>query len=414
MERLLSLDWLEVFVVEGTDYPLDKEYFEKKGYDVDMRQYGTPQYREMFTLKIHGKAVMEVRRNPYSIKSLGGIMPDKCAHLRLPNRACYDPHAVQNMIDFIELHHYNYKSLTRIDIALDFQKFDRGDDPADFLKRYFANKYIKLHTTTFKSYSKEKPVFGKKGAGIIVDEISAHGNDKWRGKVYNYCSWGSESSPIHTKLYNKTLELNREGHQKSYIRDQWKGHLDESKGDVWRLEFSIKSDIKNYVELSSGEMLDNTPAYYTDSFNFYRTFMSLCSVYFDFKIVEVDEEGKLIRKDRLKNKTLFVWNCDDVVKPVKSLAKPDPSRTDKLVHRYLLKKLNDAAINPTNDQRAAIIEILKAKNSLYTLSKADYVYFTNLLERLNLATTMEPKKQQAVKTVLAFMEDLFQNINHKP
>lgn len=410
MERLLSIDWLEVFCVESTDYPLDANYFRNRGYDVDVRQYGTPQYSEMFTLKRGTTPVMEVRRNPYSVKSKGGIMPDRCCHLRLPNRACYDPHAVANMVDFIEIHGYSYKSLTRIDIACDFQYFDKGDKPGEFLKRYFANRYIKLHTTSFKSYSKEKPVFGKKGAGMLVDEISGHGQDKWTGKVYNYCSWGSESSPIHTKLYNKTLELNREGHCKSYIRDQWKGLYNEEESDVWRLEFSIKSEIKNYVELSSGEVLDNTLAYYSDRFNIYRTFMSLCAVYFQFKHIEVDEQGKLIRKDRLKDKVLFTWNCDDIVKPTRSLAKPDPSRTDKLVHRYLLHKLNDAAISPTNKQRGAIIEILKAKNSLYTLSKRDHKYICRILERLNLATTMDIKHYEAVKTVLGFMEELFQDI----
>lgn len=70
--KCVNLDWLEVFCLEPADMPA--QYFQNLGWQVNVREYGTPLYREMFTLLTeHGKPFLEIRRNPYSLKENGGI-----------------------------------------------------------------------------------------------------------------------------------------------------------------------------------------------------------------------------------------------------------------------------------------------------------------------------------------------------
>ena len=49
--KLVNLDWLEVYCLEpaGRAMP-DATFFVAQGYEVKAREYGTPQYREMFTI----------------------------------------------------------------------------------------------------------------------------------------------------------------------------------------------------------------------------------------------------------------------------------------------------------------------------------------------------------------------------
>ena len=68
----------------------DAAFFVEQGYEVKAREYGTPQYREMFTILDGDHFPMyEIRRNPYSIKANGGVFDARACHIRLSNRQCY-------------------------------------------------------------------------------------------------------------------------------------------------------------------------------------------------------------------------------------------------------------------------------------------------------------------------------------
>lgn len=83
--KCINLDWLEVFCIE--DGYLDPNYFQNLGWNVCVREYGTPLYKQMFTLlNEHGKPFLEIRRDPYSLKENGGIFEKGSCHIRLANR----------------------------------------------------------------------------------------------------------------------------------------------------------------------------------------------------------------------------------------------------------------------------------------------------------------------------------------
>lgn len=97
----VNIDWLEVFCKE----PIicNPDYFRAKGYNVEVRAFGTPQYKEMFSICDDRKRpILEIRRNPYSLKSCGGIFDEDDCHIRLANRTCYAPCPIGYLREFLQ------------------------------------------------------------------------------------------------------------------------------------------------------------------------------------------------------------------------------------------------------------------------------------------------------------------------
>lgn len=284
--RCVNFDWLEIFCLEDMDFPeRTPQWYEwqfGRG-SVNVRAYGTPMYREMFTISYSGVPVLEVRRNPLSKISEGGIFPDYCCHLRLVNRSCYYRDPVGILIDFMRRCHLIFSSVKRVDLCYDFNRFDNNQDPANFLRGYFANKYAKINQVNYQD----------------------HGRDAWQSKDSNSAKWGSPASPISTKLYCKSLELAKKGHDKPWIRAAWQACGLDVKAPVWRVEFSISPNFKNLVKIDGeGQMPFDIMAFRTRE-QIFNIFFMLADRYFHFKYVETDPGGKLRRKDRCRDKLLF-------------------------------------------------------------------------------------------------------------
>lgn len=303
--RCVNIDWLEVHVREPLQQPHTADYFRRCGYYVVEREYGTRVYREMFVIQGNdGKPLIEIRRNPSS-QGLNGIHDTNESHIRLVNRACYFDNAARLLQNFLTKHQYYDIRISRIDICLDFATFDKGDDPAAFVRRYFQHRYAKINQ----------------------GRIHSHGEDTWSGQEWNSIAWGSKSSPVNTKLYNKTMELydpKFNTFAKPYIRTAWLacGLIDDWERvtkdgelvNVWRLEFSLTSAVKKWVPIildgkaKNYQSLHNTLDVYDGRDKILVMFASLAQHYFRFKYFE---EGK--RKDRCKDKILFDFSGTQLV-----------------------------------------------------------------------------------------------------
>lgn len=301
--RCVNLDWLEVHCFEPSNDPHDATYFRRAGLEVVEREYGTRVYKEMFTISDkRGNPFVEIRRNPYSQGYQGVHAAEEC-HLRLVNAACYYDDAALRLQNFMDTYGYTFNRIARVDICLDFEKFDEGDDPAKFLSRYLRQVYSKINQ----------------------GNITAHGTDRWDGQLWNSVSWGSPSSAIGTKFYNKTQELydpTSGTFKKPHIRYAWLqcGLIDDFhkvlkknedgwyQPQIWRIEFSIRSSVKKWftIELNGKERnyqsIRNTLAMYDCREKLVTLFAALQQHYFHFKHYE---KGK--RKDRCDDKVLFVW-----------------------------------------------------------------------------------------------------------
>lgn len=310
--RCVNLDWLEVHAREPWGQPRNIAYFTEKGYICRAREYGTRVYREMFTiLAPNDEPLLEVRRNPAS-QGFNGIHDENECHIRLCNRTCYFDNAAAFLKDFLNRHGYTDIRISRVDICLDFVQFDFGDIPSAFVRRYFKHRYAKINQ----------------------GRLSGHGEDTWTGQEWNSLSWGSKTSAVTTKLYNKTLELydvKMDRYAKPYIREAWFrcGFIDDiqrvtkdgEKVNVWRVEFSLRSAVKNWVPIELDgdahkyQSLRNTLDVYDNREKLLVMFASLSAHYFHFKKYEPNK-----RKDRCKDKVLFNFADTQIVYKI---GKPD-------------------------------------------------------------------------------------------
>lgn len=400
MTRCCNIDWLECFCLEDAiGFPHDADYFTRCGWEVRTREYGTPMYHEMFTLYDHfGEPFCEVRRKPKSdnVKARGLFSPYAC-HVRLCNRACYANTAAKNLADFLAAHGFSFQRISRIDLCLDFERFDYGDDPQKFLQRFMQGRFSKINQAN----------------------INAHGLDQWDGRQWNSLSWGSPKSMVKTRFYNKTMEL-RQGKDKPYIRQAWQacGLVDDYttcerrrrdgtvyKPDIWRVEFAIKSGTKNWfvVEDYQGDRkrilsMRNTLDVYFSRQQIFQVFLSLTKHYFHFKHVEYKStkptvacialaavqpdplsplvhartkaNAELQRKDRCQDKLLFRWSEIDTyyqVEKVATATKHDTTLDALLVklYQYREKQYDDKVREACN----ILIERIESQRSILSLSR---------------------------------------------
>lgn len=361
--RCVNLDWLEVAVEEPIDQPHDAEYFRACGWIVNERDYGTRVWGEMFTLEgTDHLSFIEVRRNPKS-----EIIAQNIAHLRFVNRVCYFPNAAQLMQEFIDKYAYTFHHISRVDICYDFETFDYGDRPRDFLRRYIQDKYAKINQC----------------------DVNPHGHEQWSGKTWNSISWGSPASDIGTKLYNKTLELYdpvTKTYGKPYIRQAWflcgliddATHVTKTKPDgttytpeIWRIEFSIRSSVRNWFcinlngKAKAKQSIRNTLDMYDSREKLIILFAALTDHYFHFKHLikryafykDGHTDGNPVRKDRCPDKLLFRWKEQQYTYKV---AKESVSGSDKPDREYLrligmLRSFRDRSTDTMIKQSCTVI-----------------------------------------------------------
>lgn len=366
----MNIDWLEIYALEPSDrYPMNADYFRSKGYWVTEREYGTRHYSQMFTIQDNnGQPWIEVRREPQSgSSSFSGFVRESC-RLRLVNWACYQDDCVSKLRDFMALHDYIFKRIARIDVCYDFCVFDSGDRPDRFARRYFERKFSKINQCKVASYA----------------------NDGWATFDWESISWGSRTSMVGTKLYNKTKELKDGGEKKPYIRQAWfeSGLLDNplDSREVWRVEFSMKSNIEGWLEIEdvSGKRVkkrkvEHRLELFDSRDKLWQRFQDLAFHYFHFRYVErvtkvnslykvatedywKYDDRPLKRKDLCRDKVLFHF---DKNRTVYQIVSPSPvSNPEKLVDR-LYRELEDLH-NSTADMKVReaiqiIMEFLRRK-----------------------------------------------------
>lgn len=368
--RCVNIDWLEVYCEESNDeYPCNADYFTRRGYVVREREYGTRVYEEMFyILDRNGNDMFEVRRNPKSgDSSFVGLSP-MSTHIRLCNWVCYQSNCVQLLRDFLVRHNYIFHRIYRIDVCYDFERFDSGDKPERVARRIVEKTYLKMNQT----------------------KIHAIGDDNWGGYAWETLSWGSLTSMVSTKLYNKTKELAATGNKKPYILTHWMmaGLIDnpvtqvkygkdgsQYKPDIWRVEFSIKSKADSWLILEdiSGKRVKKKAVPHSLSLfdsqdKLWQRFQDLAYHYFRFKVktykkqkrgvagfalgqIESNHDPELQRKDRMPEKVLFHYDKDREFMHIQNVPKPSKPYHDGEVLRSRL--INYAATHPDHKIREA-------------------------------------------------------------
>lgn len=348
-KRCINLDWLEVYALEPINLPHDIEYFMRQGFKVEDRGYGTRIYEEMFFLYDSDEEyrIIEIRRNPKQ-KDTNAILPINACHIRLTNRSCYQERAANMMKEFLSRYNYEFVRISRVDIALDFERFDSGDDPLKFIRRYMNGKYSKINQAN----------------------VHAHGDDTWNKREWFSLSWGSPKSQIGTKLYLKTKELEEVG-DKPYIRLAWlrAGLVDDPwklikvkadgttyKPNIWRLEFSIRSDVKGWYQIEKNgdskkiRSYRNTLEMYDGGTALLVIFMSLQEHYFHFRNYAPNKT-----KYDCERKELFRWSTDEeILKPEHPSSDSKPLTSEIRLLKYI-KAYQATVIKPEEFRACSVI-----------------------------------------------------------
>lgn len=274
----INIDWFEVFTYEPKEC-YDKTFYEQLGYTVVERDYGTRVFRQVLTLFLNdGTPWLEIRRDPASKKSQGGVLLDNACSIRLVNRACYDWFPIKDLYDFLANLGFSYGKnelccVSRADLALDF-RYDalciNGEsiECGEFIRRFMAGEWWKI------------------GAA----KVQAWGEEFTDGMHYHAIKFGSPSSMVNTKLYNKTHEM-AEVKIKPYIVESWvnAGLLEneEDQTPIWRLEFSIHGGADKWVSEGVLPAEDkfyqaNNISAWVDTSNYVKFMRGLISHYFRF------------------------------------------------------------------------------------------------------------------------------------
>ena len=333
--RCVNVDWLEVYVLEDNmKYPCNADYFRERGYIVSERPYGTRQYQEMFVIQDHfGQSLIEIRRNPFSGASDFTGLNERSSHIRLTNRLCYLDNAVRYLGEFLIAHDYELQRIYRIDVCYDFRQFDYGDDPARFIRRYMEKKFSKVNQC----------------------KVKAFGDDGWTTIDWESVSWGSPTSMVGTKIYNKTKELAAGGNKKPWIVQAWfeSGLIENPTElpDVWRIEFSLHSSIKNWIVIEDNDgkherkrTIPHSLELFDGRDRLWQRFQDLAHHYFRFKRVEylekVNSDGtrNLKRKDLCADKRLFKFDVDRQFYKVDNVSRESfPSTEDERLKKKLIQ-----------------------------------------------------------------------------
>lgn len=367
-DRCINIDWLEVYCLESLDNtPCDADFFRRHHFYVKEREYGTRQYRQMFTIyDDHDEPMYEIRRDPVAQDSrVKGMFDPTSCHVRLHNRQCYHPEAINELHNFLSRFSYTVVRIYRLDICLDFEKFDKGDDPQKFIERYISGNFSKVNQ----------------------GNVSAHGVDRWDSRQWNSLAWGAPKSMVSTKMYDKTAEL-KQVYDKPYIRYAWfRAGLvndweqltklgadgEQYKPRIWRVEFSIRSSARGYyiVEDHGGQKLQTIQAEHTlSAYNtpqkLLHAFNCLQRYYFHFKYFQPG-----VRKDRCKDKVLFEIADDEPI-----------ARLDRLLTTRRDNRWKDALI--------AKLETYRETHADKDIRKACTVLITSLRDERMTSTIPRP------------------------
>lgn len=415
--KSVNLDWLEVYCIE--DGTKDANYYKNLGWQVNVREYGTPLMKQMFTLMgEHGKPFLEIRRDPYSLKENGGIFEKGSCHIRLANRTLYTYNPIQQLQDFLVKYNYQFKGITRIDIACDQLVFDNGMNPEALIADYMAGSILKNRNS----------------------RINVHGTEKADGRSWNSIKWGSASSPLSTKIYDKTLEL-KEASDKLYIKDMWvkdrlcdlqkvvydykdkKTGIEEQRSKmvvvkagtkteeertiddveqvkIWRVEFSIKSEARNWITIDNQHVLSIGLTKFQTKERCLLMFLLLSKWCMNFVKAEYNEDGRPIRKDRCTPIILYSEkNLEKTFKPHRVTEKEDPTRTEKIIYNRLIRMSNDNSYKLPSNIKDMCLELAH----YLTMTHGNYYMTDEQMKRAEkLRQQIESEKQAELLAIDTF------------
>lgn len=297
-KHCISVDWLTMycechFLNTSTMYRFEKCLT------------GNAIFKEIYNVYdlLSGEKYAIIQRVPYS-----PIIPKAATMVQLCNRQLYKKDWLEHFNHFCNVSHIIMKSISRIDICADFNFFANGLKPHNLIAGFHTGKYIKMGS--------------QKGSSNFDFDSEQR---------YDYIRFGTREAQVSAYLYNKTKEL-REVKDKPYIREMWEKSGLDTEIDVWRLEFSMRTDQLRIIEKQTGEVLRMDLSYLRTVGIIENIFDACMEKYMDVRI----NDGQ-VKKCRMKKVTLLTGVSSTVL-----LSCPTNKACTDRVDRIVAKRLANA------------------------------------------------------------------------
>lgn len=357
MNRVINIDWLTVYCLCSKSWT-HQDAILSLGYQIVMRGDGTRHFKRLYdVIDSSGVPFLEVQDMPKSLKSNGGIWLSNAMLIKVYNKQLYLEDTVERLYSLLLQCEIKIKSISRLDIAMDFNYFDNHIHPQTLIKKFMNDELWYLFVKKFYCIGKQCST-----------------------QTYEYLRFGSSKSSCSIYLYNKSREL-REQKDKPYIRDIWE-KIGLNTSDVWRLEVSMRTDTKGVVayedkvvksgnkavNASTGEVIGDERNIITDSKGNLRQvervnldsisnkesimhlYMRMVSHLFHFRVKE-----KGVKKSKAKRLELIKFDKSDInYRPLRLTYSTSSDRTEKVVMNYL-----DRLVRENGDMLKNVYEVKK-------------------------------------------------------
>lgn len=362
----ISVDWLQVYCLNNLSDVPQSGYGLCRLFTAEKLDRVTPLWTEVYVIKRDNIEVAEYCRFPRS-----SAMDAKGCTIKLHNRVLYSAQFIELLKAVMLFLDVRYVGVTRLDLCYDCNYLHGHRSVHDFLFQYFVHApYCSGHI--IRNGSRKVQINATR---------TTHG-----ATTISAMRWGSKSSAVGVYCYNKSLEL-LEVHDKPWIRSAWEkvglvndydadgwaslddrdkqkfvneGRTDKYiKTSVWRFEISIKSEGKDIINLSTGQLFRIDLSYLTTQEYIEKLFYVYANKYLDFR----ESTGQTEIRNYPKM-CIFEVSCNTELKPIHVNKCADTGRTEKIAANRLRKLAETYSDLTTQD----LVAINAAVNFLYEIS----------------------------------------------
>lgn len=282
MNTVINIDWLSI------SYSLDLKFYEKE--DLYLKCPDSWTIEQFKGTNIYQHRICYY--NKYGEKMLtclyfpkSSIIQKQMALVEIANKCLYShewEYIVQNIQNIF--HDGIITGISRLDLCCDFQKFI----DEDFIERSAKNLLKKFESCQY-------AVLGKRdGAAFYSYERQENGKIITDVKQL---SFGSKTSQIKWKIYNKTREIQ----ENAKNNEDYKKHILENwalnKLDVTKCTYRLECSINQFASLCIGENSNNYGGIAQLSQNYEKIFRTLYSE--NFKVILNEGKTNISRSRRI-------------------------------------------------------------------------------------------------------------------
>jgi len=266
-----------------------------------VEQFQTRQFKTVTTCYLNSFEFCTITSEPHS-----SVLNELLIIIKLYNRFLYSTEYHNIIKNLIEKNDLKKIHISRIDLCIDFQTFEKNRKPEKFISDFVSERILKVGKSKFSLH------------GETNDNVE-----------FQYISFGSKSSNVNCYLYNKSLEMNQVK-WKDWISEKWSGLAFDKRKDIWRLEFSLKNINYSLIQDITGEIFKIDLDFIKINWLLHDLFFLLVQNYFLFKQNSNDSN-----KSRLKPIILF----NDTIESYHRMKLSEAIESNRL-DKYLLKRLD--------------------------------------------------------------------------